>query len=110
MSEPEGKTQAVLEYPQKQGAPQQTPLDVVSTHPTAQAVAPFTGDFPLALFRQQTSATARTGAQHTSHLQHALLGTILLVPIVLKKGKGKVSFAPWPRAVTDDLSLPEALS
>lgn len=51
--------------------------------PTAQAVASFTGDFPLALFRQQASPAARTGAQHAPHLQHTLLGAILLVPIVL---------------------------
>lgn len=51
MSEPERKMQAVLESPQKQGAHHQVPLDVVSTHPAAQAVAPFAGDFPLALFR-----------------------------------------------------------
>lgn len=80
---------AALAYPQKEGAHHQTPPDVVSTHPTAQAVAPFTGDFLLARFRQQPSSAARTGTQHTSHLQHALLGTILLVPVVLEEARGK---------------------
>lgn len=69
---------------------------MVSTHPAAQAVAPFTGDFPLALLRQQPSSAARTGAQHAPHLQYTLLRAILLVPVVLGEVEGKVSCACDP--------------
>lgn len=51
--------------------------------PTAEAADHFTGDFLLALLRQQPCSTARARAQHTSHLQHTLFSTILLVPVIL---------------------------
>lgn len=53
------------------------------THPAAQAVAPFASDFPLLGLGQQPGPAARPGAQHAPHLQHALLGAVLLVPVVL---------------------------
>lgn len=96
MSEPQRKMQTISAHPQSKGAHSQAPLGVVSTHPAAQAVAPFTGDFPLALFRQQPSSAARTGAQHAPHLQYTLLCAILLVPVVLGKVEGKVSCACDP--------------
>lgn len=81
----ENENKAILANLPKQTNTPSRARSVAGTHPAAQAAAPFAGDLPLAGLRKQPCSAARAGAQHAPHLQHALFGAILLVPVVLQR-------------------------
>lgn len=62
------------------------------SYPTAYSIAWFTYNFPHSWFRKQTRSTAGSWTQHSSHLQHALLGPIALVAVVLQHNRLVLNF------------------